>query len=291
MDKDQLLAILSAESARLGGGTVAESQFESWVTKGLVPRAKAHGRQRGLNPLWSYSDEAVEMAKTIVAAKAGGVSRTTALKVRLWLRGFDFPPEQVREALLEEFSRLMKRQRRRGEFDYDHRSNTDPTERQKKVLPRRMGDLDPRLQNEGMKLSEDVFLTFTSIAHWGTDTEGTSNGSEPLDDVLSSLVNGVLGGLWGDPDSTDRNGESLIEKADQEDLENARKFVQALQDEPKLIEMGFGGFQQQADSNTDLVRTLHSTFRSFDWEIPLVVMGLNINLNFSQLSKLFSSNL
>jgi hypothetical protein len=72
-----------------------------------------------VKPDWRYAAEAAERGLAVVRLRAAGTQRSTATRLRLFLRGYDVAPGRIKRDLCAEFLRLQKRHvfRRPWEFE------------------------------------------------------------------------------------------------------------------------------------------------------------------------------
>src|SRR5690349_9187337 len=112
VNRDELLASLNTRCAELGVAPVDARVLRSWIAKGLIAGPHPIGRRRGLNPEWTYQTDTLRAALRIVELRASGVHRVTLLRLYLWVEGAAYSSDNARRALVTEFKRFVKRNRR-----------------------------------------------------------------------------------------------------------------------------------------------------------------------------------
>jgi hypothetical protein len=168
MLKTDLLPVLNAEATHLGVKTVDDRKWRDWIEEGLIEEPKPQGRKRGENPLWEYSSGTTERALTVLKLKADGVTRFAAIRLQLWLHGYELPPSLVKEDLQSEFARLLKKHFFRNPWTFDARDpNPDAPEKIKRHK-KKLQPVDPTLA-AGLKPSDDGLFAFGSKLIWGPD--------------------------------------------------------------------------------------------------------------------------
>jgi hypothetical protein len=157
--------------------------------------------------------------------------------LHLWLAGYDFPVDDLRWALRDEFGRWLARQRRTGPWRYDERTDTTPTQREQAKYEKQLGELDPDLKATGLQLPREVLLSLASALHWGTDEDDSRPSGSPSKPVpAGAIVTQLgLGGLFGSLDEIEGSGEEVLEGVTQDDLEKGREFF-------RLFALGLAAF-------------------------------------------------
>ncbi|SEE46401.1 hypothetical protein SAMN05444161_5846 [Rhizobiales bacterium GAS191] len=213
MDKDGLLQRLNEVAAELGLQAISKRVLSDWIDEGLIGGAKPHGQRRGLNPRWEYGADAIDRGAVLLESRSAGATRFAEYRLCLWVRGFDLPWKTIRAALLSEFRRILKRGRRASTFQYDHRDNRNPSEKEMSANSKRMGDLDERLEALQFDLSPQSMLHVASLLTWGTGER------ERLPEIAQKAF---PPGLLGSSDEIEASGEELLRQVNEADLENAR---------------------------------------------------------------------
>src|ERR1700730_6481169 len=205
----------------------------------LIEEPKPQGRKRGENPLWEYSSGTTERALTVLRLKAGGVTRFSAIRLRLWLNGHELPQSRINKGLRSEFARLLRKNFFRQPWSYDANDpNADAPEKIKRHK-RKLQPVDPTLAAAGLKPSDDSLLALGSKLFWGQNKKTDSF------DVLTSELSQKCGlptnliemlladlkpyfscfaGFLGDPEEIEKSGLLELSKINREDLANGRTF-------------------------------------------------------------------
>jgi hypothetical protein len=166
---EELLAELNADAAAIGGLPITERMIRYFVDVGLIEARIPRGMRKGVGPVWHFYESAARHARKLCQMKSRGVVRAAALRVQLWVREEDYPIKGVREALLSEFTRLQKRNRRASRFNYDHRHGGRLSDTEMAKHSRRLPMLDPDLRADGFALPERVMVHLASELTWGPD--------------------------------------------------------------------------------------------------------------------------
>src|SRR5579872_7537815 len=121
--KAQLLNLANEYALELGVAPVAESVFESWISRQFFAGARSHGVRRGKNPEWTYPERTLQTVKLILTLQSLGARRTTQMVVCLWIFGTEFPSRRLQVALKSELRRIVRRQARGPSWFADHHSD------------------------------------------------------------------------------------------------------------------------------------------------------------------------
>lgn len=233
MNKATLLQALSKQAVELDAVAPSEAKFESWIQKGLVPKAEAIGKCRGQNPDWIYPPEALLTAHEVLRLEADGAQRVRQKRIGLALAGFDYDSILLREDIAAEFDRWVKRERRQKGRNFGNiRRVTDAHEisDREKV---RLSELDPELETADLSLKPGALLRGLFLAFFGTSDTNVSLGKKgqssfknidglrqhiagPTFSMLTKAIVDVtplLWGLLGSADETDLAAKERILKA------------------------------------------------------------------------------
>jgi hypothetical protein len=216
--------------------------WADWIEEGLIDGPTAKGRKRGANPLWEYASGTVDRALTILKLKADGVTRFSALRLQLWLRGHELPSPRIKEDLHEEFERLLKKHFSRRMWSYDANDPNPDSPEKIERHKHKLQAVDPTLDAAGLRPSDDGLLALGSKLFWGPDRKTdsfevlTSELSQKLgipSDIIEMLFADLnpyiscVAGLFGNPDEIEKSGLSELSDLNHEDLINGRTFYQA----------------------------------------------------------------
>jgi hypothetical protein len=149
----------------------------------------------------------------LLEARAIGAVRVTQLRLYLWARGFEVAAKKVKLALTSEFIRLMKAQRRKTLFQYDHRQRSNLSDRELAIHSKRLGPLDRRLGALGFDLAPKSVLDMASRLTWGIGDH---------ENVAAEVQRLFPPGLLGAPDEIAGSGEEEMSQLVPADLEEAR---------------------------------------------------------------------
>jgi hypothetical protein len=237
MTKQELLAVLNEDAPAFGIDPITIRQLSDWVDDKLIDGAKAKGVRRGINPDWQFSEEAIVRARLIVKSISCGSSRKAQHRIFVWAHGYEYSFDRIRSAIISEFGRFLKRQRRQLEWQYDHRNRVDP--KKKEHFLRKMPQLDEDLKTAGLAQRPETRLQIMSEAYWGAD--GAEIGLQMLSEQIaeqfgvpveriadvSSKINHV--GLLGNSDEIRGSSLRILKNANERDLlegrSNLRSFL------------------------------------------------------------------
>jgi hypothetical protein len=218
---DELLALLNEEAARLRVRPLTGRDVRAWVDRRLLKGAKPKGRRRGQNPIWIYSEESVRAALKIVELRAFRVTRTAALRVHLWVNGFDLATTEVHQALCSEYERCLSRRHREGHWREEDLDPTRLSSQARRRVERERARLDPRLARTGIPLPTEMLLDALRTAYW-PPFEASRSGIEP---VPLPLAGSVTRGLLASPDYSEESVKEHLGRVSEQDLLQARDSV------------------------------------------------------------------
>ena len=234
MTKGEFLERLNAENARLGRSKVTPRMLRDWVDEGNIDGPAHHGRRR----VWS--EQHFLRGLDICRLKSDGSVRAAEIRVRLWLEGNDFPHDEVKEAVSDEFERLRKRALRRATTTAER----EPTDR---LTQRRLGKIAGQLGAKSKETSilkirypERELFDACKLMRFGEETvEITKLATHLLGEIglgqYTFLAESIdrkyriaLSGLLGEQDEIDGSLQETIEKVSEADLLTAKRIIDGL---------------------------------------------------------------
>jgi hypothetical protein len=234
MTKQELLAVLNEDALALGIDPFTIRQLSDWIDDKLIDGTKAKAVRRGINPDWQFSKEAIARARLIVKSFSCGSARKAQHRIFVWAHGHEYSFDRVRHAIISEFRRFLKRQRRQREWQYDHRNRADPKKKERYL--KQIPELDNELIKTGLEQPPEAMLQMMSEAHWGIDVTISSLkllseemagqlgiSSEELAEKTSKMS---IAGLLGNPDEIDLSGLAMLKMADVDDFVEGRRNFQ-----------------------------------------------------------------
>jgi hypothetical protein len=279
MTKQKLLALLNDDALSLGVGPITMRQLSDWIDEGLIDKTTPKGVRRGIHPEWHFSEDTIVRARLIVSSVSFGSSRKTEHRIFIWVHGHDYSFDLIHGAIISEFGRFLKRQRRKLDWQYDHRNRAKP--KAKERFLRQVPELDEELRKAGFEQPPDARLRIMSEAHWGPGENaiGIKILSENMAKIfgisseqiagMSSTIN--VAGLLGNPDEINASGLAILKKANEDDLLKGRAKFQLflLQiDQLKAVE-GFQDNEKFGKMLAVIPRAANSVLRP-DWVISTV---------------------
>lgn len=233
LTKEELLKLANGTAAQLNMKPVAKRMLSDWVDEKLISGAKARGIKRGINPERTYEPESAERVRIILALKSLGASRFDVLRICLWAFGYEIALDSVKAALQLEYERWMKRERRKLQWRYDHRSPDHASESARAKYMRHLPPLDPYLAVTGLVFSPSALLYLMSEACWGSD-----DGKEASQSIIASEIERIfempaetalgivkfisVSEIFGSPDEVENSGQEALKSMKDEDLLVAR---------------------------------------------------------------------
>jgi hypothetical protein len=234
MTKRELLKVLNEDALSLGVLPITVRKLSDWIDDGLLDGANPKGVRRGVNPDWQFSEESVARARLILKSISCGSVRKTEHRIFVWVHAHDYPFELIFRAINSRFSRFLKRQRRKLEWQYDHRNRVDP--KRKERFLRQLPQLDNELKNAGFEQPPEALLQMMSEAHWGTDGTASSLKSLvenmatqfgiPSEQIAEMASKISVVGLLGNPDEIDLSGLAILKMAIEGDFVQGRRNFQ-----------------------------------------------------------------
>jgi hypothetical protein len=234
MTKQQLLEVLNADALALRIDPFTIRQLSDWIDEKVIDGAKAKGLKRGTHPDWQFSEEAVACARFVVKSISCGSTRKAQHRVFVWVHGHEYSFDRIRHAVISEFGRFLKRQRRQHEWQYDHRNRADP--KRKAAHLKQIPKLDDDLKNAGLEQPPEAILQIISEAHWGTDETGSSLKSlleqmapqfgVPGEHLVESIPKMSISGLLGNPDEMDSSALAILKVATKDDFDKGCETIQ-----------------------------------------------------------------
>jgi hypothetical protein len=235
MTKQELLAVLNEDALSLGIAPITIRQLSDWVDDGLIERAQPKGVRRGINPDWQFSETSEVRARLVVKSISAGSSRKTEHRIFVWAHRHDYSFDLIHRAIVLEFGRFLKRQRRKLEWQYDHRNRVQPKKRERFL--RQIPDLDDELKKAGLDQPPDALLRTMSEAYWGPGktevglkilSENMAGqfgiSAEQIAQISSKIA---LAGLLGNHDEIDASGLAILKNANENDLVQGRANFQS----------------------------------------------------------------
>jgi hypothetical protein len=270
----ELLAILNDDAARLGIRPVEARMLRFWIDRHLIEARTPHGRTRGVNPTWHFSESAIQHARAIVELKSRGVQRAASLRIHLWVLHDDYPTEGIREALTAEFARFLKRQRRASRFDYDHRDRKPPTDIEIQKHAKRLPALDDDLRSDGFGfLRPEMLIELVSELTWGEASGGKfAEAPQKLAKLTGLAFDGAkrninianIGGLFGNSEETSDSGEDVLKLISRDHLHEARRRFKTMK---LFYEVSFRQYP-----NVGSLRKVHQALAETNWIVSCLAM-------------------
>lgn len=235
MNKQELLRALNGDAESYGLRPINLRQLNDWVDGGLVGKSQAIGHKRGENPTWYLSEDAVGRARAIVTSISFGASRKTEHRIFLWVSGFEFEFFDIRKSFSNELRRFVRRQRRLGNWQFDHRDKRRPedVERYSRQIP----ELSPILEPLRFELPASALLQFASEIHFGKSASNSGvlalaehfaeKFGIPVEPLLNELSGFSMEGLLGDQDEIDDSAVELLKGASEADFQIGRLKTKA----------------------------------------------------------------
>jgi hypothetical protein len=235
MTKQELLAVLNEDAPAFGIDPITIRQLSDWVDDKLIDGAKAKGVRRGINPDWRFSEEAIVRARLIVKSISCGSSRKAQHRIFVWVHGHEYSFDRIRSAIISEFGRFLKRQRRQLEWQYDHRNRVDP--KKKERFLNQIPELDEELKKVGLEQPPEARLLMMSEVYWGAGGNETAlemlsahiaeQFGIPVERIaeVSSKINHV--GLLGNSDEIRGSSLRILKNANECDLLEGRSNLQS----------------------------------------------------------------
>lgn len=288
MKKEELLASLAERTKQFGIEPPSQSKLESWISKKLMGGATGKGVKRGVPRDWSYSEEDVRRAHTLVELEARGFKRTNQLFLGVVIEGFPLDPVTLRKSLSAEAIRSIKRMRRNELRNFVASDEIENLGELSDSERRLVENVDPVLRKTGYVLPPDYLLAMINSAVGGTSenllqsTEFQEFLKSQLKEALpSSLpfdasqisyakVGGLMAGILGLQEETDISIADRIESATNEELLLAAQDLRAL----KLEFEETGEFARIASEPTSMI--LRGVFQAPDW-LPLM-LAISVSL-------------
>jgi hypothetical protein len=184
--RQELTAALNQAASKNGLPLFTERAIRHLVDQHILPKAIAHGVQRGENPEWRYPDHALELIEPIVELKRHGAKSADELIVGMAILVEAYEFDRVKRALTRLLRKLVKRQQRQlTGWQYDHRHDDDAKREKSK---KRNGQLAPVLSTLPFRVSEDSALDVVSRLQWGQ-----ADGKEPtISDIFKNELAKVI---------------------------------------------------------------------------------------------------
>jgi len=286
MGKGELLAALGARCAELNISLVSERMLRDWIDEDLIPSPSPRGRSRGQNPDWTYPSEALPRAVRIVELRSEGIKRVTLLRLYLWVEGERFEVEMTQAALVSEFDRFNKRQRRAQPWEYDANTMNKFSERQRTRFLKQLGKPDCVLEDSGF-VPPTVFLqSLASVVHWGEHRNHQNEAADYLKSLsqsstaMSSKVWAIfvdgLPGFLGSCDEIENSGEDILRQGcNGSDLDRSRESfrVAVIGLQLGYVACQFEPFSREPAVKKAYVQALQAMGTS-DFMVPMLAHGV-----------------
>jgi len=172
-----------------------------------------------------------------VRLKAEGVTRYSALRIQLWLKGHEIPIARLKTDLRSEFERLLKQNFFRHPWEFDA-SDVDAEKPEKRArYERKLLPVDLTLAAADLKPTDDSLLALGSKVVWGDDSKSDTfdlivrelaqKSSLPADfwEALLGRMRPYIecvGGILGHPEEAGPSGLSDIRIISSADLRQGR---------------------------------------------------------------------
>lgn len=215
--KEDLLSELNRHAADQSFRAISMRQLSDWIDENLIPKGKQTGKGRGLGTSWAYDDTALEAGRRILNLKAQKTNRASLLRIYLWIDGFHHSSHDILAALKSEYRRQSNAFLRMPGWKFDHRfSRHGPVEQDFRSIPK-TARVDPRIAHWSSGVPKEDMLLAGSYMTWGEGDVAPKFEIPWMREFAKSFA-----GAFGDPDSISQPTISLLDEADECDLENGK---------------------------------------------------------------------
>ena len=287
MTRNELIERVARRAHVRYGQKLPESLFDDLVENGLIPKGERLGNE-GKSPVYEFGSRSFRRALQIVRFRSKGITRRDSLRVHLFIRRYSQPVWDVREALSAEYLRFAKTLLHQVRSGYaDNQKSIGP--KHKASIVSAMGNLDPRFEAIGLKLSADLYIEGLrtakqcpiDIGEFQTTIEKIRSASGNIDfQTVASESLKLFSGLLMLEDNSDQerpNGgiESIIRNADDGTYLVARDLCRALiRQNIEVAFQTFGAPASDGDIEAASAASVRSVIERPDWSALALVLGL-----------------